>query len=180
MRKFVFLVGLLLTVVHNVQAQFILTPNGLKCEDNSDYIILTFEGKQQEELFNSVHLFAGSKFVSPHDVISVSGKEQITLNGVVSTIPWRNPVSKQCSVNFTITFMFKDGRIRINTPSINRIYTSGMEISLVQAVPLITDGVFKKNGSVYSLGTKEGIEIFFNTLVENVKQYIIQDTATDW
>ncbi len=180
MKKLILLFGVLCFAINDLQAQFVLTPNGLKCEGDNDYIVIEFEDKTKEQLFDNTHLFASSSFVSPHDVISVSGKEQITLNGVATNIRWRNIILKHCSVNFTITILFKDGKIRINNPIINRIYTSGSELKLVKSNVMTTDGIFKKNGKIYSEPTKEDIENFFNKFVDDLKQYIVQDKHSDW
>ena len=180
MKKVILLCGVLFVSINNLQAQFVLTPNGLKCENDNNYIIIEIENKTKEELFDNAHLFATSSFVSPHDVISVSGKEQITLNGVVSGIEWKSILKQQCSVNFTITMLFKDNRIRIDVPSINKIYTSGAELFLVQPNVMVSDGIFKKNGKIYSPQTKNGIERFFNKFVIDLEQYIVQNKHSDW
>ena len=180
MKNIFLLCGLLLASVNRVDAQFVLTPNGLQLEDGRDYLIVNFENKTKEELFDAVHQFAGTEFISPQDVISVSGKELITFNGVATNIPWRNIISKYCSFNFTITFLFKDNRMRVNIPSINRIYTEAINLKLVQSSALLTDSIFKKNGKIYSPQTKAGIESFFNNFIEEIKQYINQEKSSDW
>ena len=181
MKKIIMLLcGLLAICIDNVYGQLTLTPDGLTIDDGGDYIVLDFSDKSKEQLFDNAHLFAGSNFVSPQDVISVSGKEQITLNGVVSNIEWKNIMVQHCSVNFTITMLFKDGKIRINIPTINSIHTSGAELYIVQSTVLLTDGIFKKNGKLYSAKTKSGIEDFFNGFIKDLKEYIDQNKSEDW
>lgn len=180
MKNFFLLCGLLLASINQANAQFILTSNEVQLKDGGEYLIMSFEDKTKEDLFDAVHQFAGAKFISPQDVISVSGKEQITFNGVATNIPWRNIISHHCSINFTITFLFKNNRIRVNIPHVNRIYTQAIDLQLVQSSSLITDGVFKKNGKAYSPQTKVGIESFFNNFIEEIKQYIDQEKLSDW
>lgn len=93
--------------------------------------------------------------------------------------------------NYTIVFMFKDGKIRINNPSINSMLAesetlggqtgSFYQLTLSENDPVLSRReqivVFKKNGKT-TKGAKESIETFFNSLIDRVINF--NSETEDW
>lgn len=185
--KKLFLLLMLLPFLSNAQ-YFNLTENGFvpAIGDNAKFIVIDKAGQTQEELFNQVKSYITASYVSPKDVLSENGTEMITLNGVSDgdvqckkgfvMLPFRT--------NYTIVFLFKDGRIRINCPIINSIlaesYTLGGQLSGSYQLTLTKNddvlggreqiAVFKGKGKT-TKGAKESIEKYFNSLIENIVNY---------
>lgn len=162
---------------------FELTEKGLVSLKDKDakFIVIEKEGKSQKELYDQIKNFIMYSFVSPKDVISENGTDMITLNGVSNgdVECKKGFVMLPFKTNYTIVFMFKDGKIRINIPTINKMTSesttlggdlSGLyELTLTKDDPVSTGReqivVFKKDGKT-TKGAKESIEKLFNTLID--------------
>lgn len=195
MKKILFaIITLLLSVSVNAQ-YFTLTETGLKPTNNQkdNFLVIEKKGKSQADLFKQVKDYITASYVSPKDVMSENGTDMITLNGI-------SQKDVQCKkgfamlpfeTNYTIVFMFKDGKIRINNPSINSMFatstTLGGDISSYYQLVLTDEDpvqagrerivVFKGKGKT-TKGAKESIESFFNYLIENIINYDTQ--SEDW
>ncbi len=195
MKKILFLMMVLFNINANAQ-YFTLSKNGLHPSNDptKKFIVIEKEGKNQSELFKQIKDFITENYVSPKDVMSENGNEMITLNAV-------SDGDVQCKVgfamlplktNYSITFMFKDGKIRVNTPSINSMlgesYTIGGQLSELYELVYTDDDqtspnrktitIFKKNGKT-TKGAKESIELFFNTLIDKAVNYKSNNNE-DW
>ncbi len=161
-------------------AQYELTPKGIINDTENDYIVLEFPNKTQQELYDAVHLLINSTYVSPQNVLSVVDGQSITINGI-GKVYRPNPVTNTYDLNYTITFLFKDGRVRINNPYINRISTTGYNnLDLPIIGTTMIRGVFTKKGKVSTEKTKLSIEKFFNTYLDKVKKSIDTAENIDW
>ena len=195
MKKFFSIITFLFCALSIHAQYFSLTESGLKPANGKDknFIVIEKEGKSQKDLFNQVKNFITSSYVSPKDVISVNETEMITLNGISDgdvqckkgfvMLPFRT--------NYTIVFMFKDGKIRINNPSINSMLAesetlggqtgSFYQLTLSENDPVLSRReqivVFKKNGKT-TKGAKESIETFFNSLIDRVINF--NSETEDW
>ena len=187
MKKILLFLMILFAVSVNAQ-YFVLTETGLVPASDNDakFIVIAKEGKTQEELFNQVKNFISSSYISPKDVMSVNGEEMITLNGLsngdvqckkgLGILPFKT--------NYTVVFMFKDGKIRINNPTINSMLatstTLGGQLGGFYELTLtkndrVASGreqivVFKGKGKT-TKETKESIEELFNTLIDKAVNF---------
>lgn len=166
---------------------FTLGENGLIVKDNPDakFIIVEKPGNTQIELFNQIKNWATQFYVSPKDVISESGNEMITLNGISDKDVWckKGFGSVSFTTNYTIVFQFKDGKIRVNIPIINSMKgesrTLGGDLSglyqLTYTKENIVDGrreqivIFNKKKTKNE--AKESIENLFNAIVKDAVEY---------
>jgi len=169
------------------QNYFTLGESGLFPSANKDakYIVIDKEGTQTE-LFNTIKSFVNNFFVSPKDVISEVNNDMITINGVST----KDIVAKKgfgyvdIKMNYTIVFHFKDGKIRIDVPSINSMTgesrTLGGQLGSLYVLTYTKsdhiDGsrdriiIFDK-GKVKNQYAKDNIEQFFNNFIDKALKY---------
>ena len=176
MKKYFGLITLLFVSVCSY-AQTELTPNGLKFSNGDDYMVIECEGKSQTELYNAVNDFLTINYVSPKDVVSSSGTNIISCNGITDI--YLNRIA-QGRMNYTMVFRFKDGRIRIDLPHINSLYTDGADYELVRSSWLSTAYIFQKNGKLYAEDSKADIENFFNRFISKLQKHISNSSSENW
>lgn len=179
----------LMAISQFANAQFTLTPKGLDNGTESDYIVWVFDGSTQQELFKAVHQFMGANYVSPQNVISTSGEDQITINGIQREVIEGNKQLGRTfmfDINYTIVILFKDNKIRINNPSINelsRIVTIGkITMDLVGNYSMVSgySSIFSEKGKLYLPQTKKSVELFFNDYLQKLKVSIQNKENSEW
>jgi len=182
MKKILFVLILLLPTLAFSQEKLELTPSGLKVQGNPEakYIIIEKSGSQQD-LFNTIKSFISNYFVSPKDVISEVDNDMITLNGIsAKDISVKKGLGYlDITMNYTIVFHFKDGRIRIDLPYINKM-TSRSSSTLWQMTINQDDAydysydhlyIFDKKGKLKNNTAKDGIENFFNSFIDKAVNF---------
>ena len=119
MKKLLVICGLLMSMglwAQVIPDKFALQADGTMVANDKSYIVVEFPGKTKSELYSDILVSSSAMYVSPKDVLSVVENESITINGY----------AKEClhygmnivSVNYSITILFKDGKIRINSPQV--------------------------------------------------------------
>lgn len=83
-------------------------------------------------------------------------------------------------INYTITILFKDGKIRINNPTINKLNISGSPSDTFGIAGYNGTAVFHVKGKLLAEETKTSIEEFFNSYIDNLKQAIEKGENTNW
>ena len=162
--------------------QFSLTKDGLVNTKNPEvpYIVLEFEGKSQEELYNLVHIYLNKIYLSPKDVLSVLENKSISINGISKDVI---QVKKRAfyDIRYTISIEFKDGRIRVNTPIILDIYkyVSLQKFTLELINRAFTPGIFFKNGDVNYEMPKKSVEDYINSYIQNISEAISSNSKED-
>lgn len=110
------------TKAQDQKVDFKLQPNGtFLTEDGKDFIVIEYEGKSAEELHTMVKDNVMSLYNSPKDVMSESGNNVITIFALEKHI-WQVKSLGATGIyggNYKLVFKFKDGRIRIDAPSID-------------------------------------------------------------
>lgn len=163
------------------QKYFTLTETGLKPSGDPEarFIVIEKAGSQQE-LFTTFKSFVAGYFVSPKDVMSEVDNSMITINGIsTDDIMAKKALGYiQIKMNYTIVFHFKDGRVRVDVPSINKM--TGESSSTIWQLTLTKDDDYDLNydrfvifdkGKVKAEPAKENIETFFNTFIEKAISY---------
>lgn len=195
MRNILFLLVALLIAMPVRSQYFVLTEDGLKpSKDPSlNFVVIDKEGKSKEDLFNQVKSFITAYYASPKDVMSEYENDMITLNAISEGDVQckKGLVMLPFETNYTIVFMFKDGKIRVNSPSINSMLAESTTIGgdIGDSYQL----AFTKNDNIYSgmerivvfkgkgkttKGAKESIESFFNSLIDKIVNY--EEKSDDW
>jgi hypothetical protein len=178
----------LLVLAVNLNAQsFKLTPKGFVDSSNetADFVVLNFENKSKKEIFDLVNAKVVSMFVSAKNVISYSGEDVITVNGV-STKDISFNSAFNYTMNYTIVLMFKDGKLRMNAPSLNKIAGTFGDVTNRKELILQGNGggmlpvqcVFNNKGELKRDKNKEELESFFNGFLEEMKKGV--ELPTNW
>ena len=161
-----------------------LTPTGIINGTDKDYIVIDVnDSLSQKELFEKTQSYLAAKFVSPQDVISAFNENTITINWV-SRIVFKVTIGKMpADVNYTTTFLFKDGRVRINDPHINTIITANSERNHIELIEgWTTVGIFTTKGKVRNPDVKNAVEENINAFLSDYVNYLtsMQGTEDDW
>lgn len=188
MKRIVCLISCLLIVMSSSfaqnETQYQLTPNGIVNGTDKEYIVIEADSAlSQKELFEKTQTYLASKFVSPQDVISAFNENTITINWT-SHIFYKPGLGKmEAIVNYTATFLFKDGRVRINNPSINSITCLDGKNSPMKLIEeFYTIGIFTSKGKDRRPEVKAAIEENINGFLSDYVKFITskQDAEDDW
>lgn len=131
MRKIIFLLVMLIASITS-HAQFKASPNGIVSEDGKGYYVVELEGLSAEELYNRVEKFIISNYRNPNAVASKQPSEMINLHSYSeNAFPIRTILGMKhyANVDMNIVFRFKDGKVRIDAPSINNMPCHTLENS---------------------------------------------------
>ncbi|MBC7655085.1 MAG: DUF4468 domain-containing protein [Oligoflexus sp.] len=183
MKKSLLILTFALFVCVGTKAQtFKLTPEGFVsvADPAKNYAVFEYSGKNAAELYKSSLLYFNAFYVSPKDVISTVEGESITINGFSEKTVRQNGTATPFDINYTITFLFKDGKIRINSPSFNA--TTGLRKMYLVYTGFSMDGteigVYGKGGKVKLEKAIEDLENFFNVYIDKYNKGI--STKSDW
>ena len=132
MKKLLFVVFLLISLL-SVSAQelvqFKLTSSGCFIAPNEEgFVVVPFEGKSQQELYDMVKNNVMSIYKNPQKVMSENQGQTITIRAygglVYKTVTF---IPREFGGHYNLVFKFKDGRVRIDNPSVddNLTDTSG-------------------------------------------------------
>jgi hypothetical protein len=182
MKKLALFLTLLFSITLTSQS-FEVTQDGLKDAQDLDkeYLVLNFENKNAQELYNKTIRYINETYKNPEEVIVGNIENEFVKfktyqsnfarfkNGFVK-IPW--------SINYTTTISFKDNKVKYEINSIditnkenNNLYFSGGGISFY---------IFKsRNGKLKMEDAKIGIENYFNENLNTFEVYVKDDTASD-
>lgn len=102
--------------------RFVLQPSGaFLSEEKQEYVVAEFEGKSASELFSMVKSNAMSLYNDPDKVMSESEGNMISIYAfredmcIVSSLGAKGIYGG----HYKLVFRFKDGRIRVDAPSID-------------------------------------------------------------
>lgn len=180
MKRIATLVGIILISLPSF-GQYYLSPNGLRTESGKQFDVYEFEGKSQEDLYKAFYRGLGRVFTSPQTVISPVPNELISVNGILEAHK-RGKISSRIPVYMSIvmSFEFKDGKVRINTPTIISLKSEYTDYYLVERTALITNFIFTKRGKVYDEVLLESIENQVNSLVSYLLKEAGDIDNEDW
>ena len=150
--------------------KFHLQSNGAFVSDEGkDFVIVEFPNKNQQELYNLVKSNVMTLYNKPSEVMTELEFSKITihaLSGIIYNTMKMFIGFVEYRARYTLDFHFKDGRIKIDAPSINtqlNVRSSGTPIA--ETFPGLIEDWFDKKGNVKSKKTDEvsKIEIEFNS-----------------
>lgn len=186
MKKLVLLFFVIFSLNVNSQV-FKLTPNGfVDAEDETkDYIVFNFDSKTKKEIFDLVNAKIVSIFVSAKDVISRSGEDVITINGITQKDISFNGAFNY-TMNYTLVLLFKDGKLRVNAPSLNNISGTFGDVNNRKQLLLQGSGgaflpnqyIFNNKGELKREKNKVELEQYFNGLIQEIKKGV--EVPSNW
>ena len=149
-------------------AQFTLEMTGLVITEKpkQDFIVLDFGGKTQQELYQAVNVYLHSLYVNPQNVLSSVENQAITING-------KGKITTYWDVTYTISLAFKDGRIRINIPTILKLSADVNGVHDEKAIVGTSflgqaGGVFDRKGKLLLPKMKTAVEDYFNGYISKL------------
>lgn len=118
-------------------------------ENGNKFYVIETEGTQSD-LYKKVLSSITKIYVSPKNVISKVENDMISVNGISDdffTYSGMMGVKIPISMQYNLQFQFKDGKIRIDAPTLIRIFTdSNQDIKPISGW-LNAQGVFKKGNA---------------------------------
>lgn len=106
----------------NYNNRFLIQSSGnCKTNDNKNYCVEYFEGKSAHELFSKFKTAITLLYKSSKDNISFVDDEVISINAYSKKdFYWKENYT--LNMNYVIKFMFKDGRVRVEAPTILSLF----------------------------------------------------------
>ena len=158
-------------------AQFKLTPGGFvsAADTTKNYVVIDAPGVSQADLYKRTLIYLSKQFASPKDAISIIDNESITINSIdnVGVRGFSNFL-----VNYTINLEFKDDKLRVISPSLNRMYNHQNTLGLIGG--RYTRTIFKDNGEVRLDKTKQSLELMFEAWIIRIKLGLEEGKAGNW
>ena len=121
-KAFSILILLLVTQLSFAQ-YFKLTPQGFVSNDNSDFTVVNVPNAKQMDLYKNVLNAINTMYSNPQKGLNVVEGESITLTAYEEkALPVRHSAggfgkgNYKYDLSYTLSFLFKDGKIRINSP----------------------------------------------------------------
>lgn len=187
MKKMLGIVILVLVTQMSFAQYFKLTPKGFVSNDNSDYTVVEVPNVKQMDLYKNVLNAINSIYRNPQKGLSVVEGESISIAAYeeeVLPIKLSNGLGKtlrKYDLSYTLTFLFKDGKIRINSPAFEaRRYVEGsykgasgwsgdewVTLSL-KKVGKSKLYLFEDNGKVRFEDAYDGLNNHFNALLKQI------------
>lgn len=143
---------------------FVITPKGFvnSSDSTKDYIVIDFPNKSKSELYKKSLIYLSGLVSNPKNSISEVENESLTFQFAIDY-----PVfgGSDYNVNVTFRYLFKDGAVKIDQPSLNKIsyYNTTRSSSGLYTVTINPDNsshnlpLYKRNGSGELRG-KDGIK----------------------
>ncbi|WP_075559894.1 DUF4468 domain-containing protein [Parabacteroides timonensis] len=103
---------------------FVLSPSGMLSTnpETPDYLIFDYPEFSQRDLYEKVLLTVGEHFTSPKDVLSTVENKQVSIACTVGKGVKRTDFHS-FDISFKLVFEFKDNKIKVNAPIINKMTT---------------------------------------------------------
>lgn len=170
---------------------FELTPNGFVDSKNpqNSYVVVAFDGKTQQDIFNMALSALGKTFILPDNRISKVEYSQINLNGIMSDITFINRLGLHLYFDmfYNLILEFKDGKMRINGPIINDIFRKAPDgkqhiyLTVAERGSALSGdlALFKNNGQVNEKKHKTKIETAVNEFVAKIIS-LMNTKDSDW
>lgn len=168
------LLALLFSIGLNAQnfVKFSLLSDGtFSTKDKKTFIVVEYEGKTAQELYNMIKANVLTSYNNPQNVLNEIEPTNITIRAVsnvlYSTYGFGSGFTEYAA-KYTLVFQFKDGKIRVNAPEIDTdliVNASGAPIP--KTFISLIDGWFDKNGGVKKRKQENvsNIEFQFNYII---------------
>lgn len=144
-------------------------------DKNEKYAVVFFEGKSKSELYKMVKTNVVQAYVSAKDVISFEEDEIVSVRGYQPEVFLYKALGMVMpyGMTYTIKFLFKDGKIRIEPEILSWDYNNHDKIFDNNAKSLKEAFLFNRKKEPKE--KVEQVNNFFNSLTER----LIQGKATD-
>lgn len=169
---------------------FKLTPQGFVSNDNSDFTVVNVPNAKQKDLYKNVLNAINTMYSNPQKGLNVVEGESISLTAYEEkALPVRHSAggfgkgNYKYDLSYTLSFLFKDGKIRINSPvfECKRWYegtykpTSGWGSSGWTTLKLVKGdrdrvAIYDKNGKLLLEDAASGLNDHFNSVLKQIME----------
>lgn len=192
MKKLLLLLALIPALV-NAQ-KFELTPKGFVDSKDHEkyYVVYTFKGKSQKEIYKMALDAIGKYSTSPKDRLTKEEPTKLTLNGVIPNVTYitRLGIKLYFEMYYNMVLEFKDGKMRVNSPEIIKImrddtlnevqYIYLTESQMRSGMVIADKYIFCKNGAVNNQKYKDHVELSTNDMVSSIISLMKKTDKSDW
>lgn len=166
---------------------FKLTPKGFLSNENNDFTVVDVPNVKQKDLYKNMLNALNSIFKNPQKGLSVVEGESISISAYeekVLPIKLSTGIGKaiyKYDVSYKLTFLFKDGKIRINSPDfeakryVESTYrgASGWSGNEWVTLRLVKVGksrlyLFENDGKIRFEDAYNGLNNHFNSLIQEI------------
>ncbi len=165
--------------------EFILTPEGFINSTNpeKDYLVIEFDSLKQEVLYKKTRLFVTDLMYDPNESLNYIENEVIKISGFQDNVVRRTKFHV-FDLRYNLTFKFKDGKIRIDSPSIEMTtYTHKNQVLHIQHRGSLTGsnmGIYNMEGTLNSKMAKSDLEAFFKNIIVNLTVHVTLNEDDNW
>jgi hypothetical protein len=177
--KCLILIILSVIVSFTAHCQFILTPIGFVDSTTMDknYIVYEFPSLTQKQISDKVNYYLSTVYRSPKDALSKVDSSLIKVNGFC----------EQCvgfDINYNISFRFKQGKLRIDSPifELTTSLDSRIKVVLVKTPDILgigISGIYNKNLVLKMPKVHNALETYFNDYMHKLVSSIEGNNEND-
>lgn len=172
----------------SANAQFVLTPKGLKSvKDSSDFVVFEFPNKTKEDLYKSTLLYFNKKYIDPESVIKTIENEMISVNGSIGVSIFEKKIrikTYSFDIHCFYKILFKDGKIRIDSPNFI-LENNDMSILFnLQGKSLVYQGegvlcFWDKKNQLVQPEAKKSVEMYFEKIIKEILAVCNEENKSD-
>lgn len=148
-------------------------------ENGKSFFIDVVNSEPQKELYNKVLNNITKLYVSPQNVISKVDNEMISVNGIAEncvSLKGMMGIKVLFSIQYNLQFQFKDGKIRVDAPTITRLFTENAPDIKPFSGWLKAQNVFKKDKpNPKKQPTIDNFNNTLNTLINTILDFSKSD-----
>jgi len=137
-----------------------------------NYYVFNFEGESQSSLYNKALMAITKTYVSAKDVVTKVENSMISINSnktISYMIGGILPTSNY--VNYVLEFEFKDGRMKVNAPTIVQIRNKDGEPGRTRDFLINGKGELAQGSELY---------LFVNDIINNILNNMRSSSNDDW
>lgn len=188
-KNLLLLVLMLFTYAAN--AQFKASENGFVTQEGKDFYVAQVDGKSAMDLYKGVRAYILSNYRNPDVVSNEIEGEMINLHFIDDSafpISYGLGVKISAEIDMNIVMRFKDGKVRFDSPSLNRMHTPA-SMANKEMDYLFSGGsgkfvgktsLFDKKGKPKNKKVIASLEEYTNHIIKEITDSASGKTNEDW
>jgi hypothetical protein len=178
MKKILMVAIILIASVSVYSQKYVVTPTGLKDEVNPEksFVVISTEGKTAKQLFDNAVKYVNVTYKNPNAVIKGKIDNEYLSFVTHSDFYVQNGFTKiPFDMNYLTELTFKDGKIKYEISELVMKNSGGYELTFTGGG--LNYFIYNKNGDLKKEKTKEYLELYFNTAIPRIKDYLEEKTT---
>ena len=179
------------TICAQDSVKFSIQPTGqFIAEDGKDFAVVEFEGKTAAELYNMVKENVMDLYKDPKEVMSENEGQSIKIRGFAKIVAIETTLIFKSfyGAYYNLSFKFKDGKIRVDAPSIDNEFTltaGGTNMPQIVTLNTTLSSCYKKGKLVEKKKNKielleENVNVPINYLLGLSKKKTQEEDDDNW